>query len=332
MEFQYRIKFSSETQQDTDLPLQFVARMLVIFLVWIRGMDHVLPPFLPFFDGLNLLRGYSGFYWILDWIYWLSLVLVFAGIRFRFFSLLLGLLIFFSILSSRLLYSNNFLYCGCLFFLIGMYRPGLNWIFRVQLALIYLGAGLNKLIDPDWISGQYMDYFFTIPYRNELYIWLSERIPGKLLGQILAWLTIFTELGFSIWAFLNRNKIWLVFAILIFHLTMLLVTAGELSYLFFFLMTMSGYLILPWEENKGRIISFEEKSWFFRFLKFLDFDNFFIWKSGIEEKIHLIVVQKQPSLVCHLSQSLVFHKALVSLFTLGIVFLCRYRNHILNLF
>ena len=164
MEFQYRVNFSSANQQESALPLMFVARMMVIFLVWIRGMDNILPPFLPFLESLNLLRGQGWLFILLDLLYWISLLMVFVGFRYRFFSLILAALVFFSIISSKPQFSNSFLYSGCILFLVGMYRPGMDWIFRVQIALLYLGPGMNKLYEPDWLSGQYIDLFFTEPY------------------------------------------------------------------------------------------------------------------------------------------------------------------------
>ena len=170
MEFNYRINLFSSIQKETELPLLFVARMMVIFLLWIRGMENILPPFVPFIPPLDILRNIPLLFKFLDWVYWISLLLVFMGIRIRLFSLIIACLVFYAILASKPQFSNSFLYSGCIFFLIGVFRPGLEWIFRVQIGLLYLGAGLNKALDPDWLSGQYFDFFFTEPYPNSLYL------------------------------------------------------------------------------------------------------------------------------------------------------------------
>jgi hypothetical protein len=226
------------------MPILFVARMLVIFLIWIRGMKHVLPPFLPFFEFMDGFRGFQGFFFVLDWIYWISLIFVFMGFRFQTFSMVLALLIFMSVLFSRLQYSNSFLYCGCSFFLIGIYRPGLEWIFRVQIALLYLGAGINKLLDPDWLSGQYFQFFFREVYPlPEIFL---TSLTSKTASRFFSYSTIATEIGLGVWALLNRKNQLLVLGIHFFHLSMLVLTKGELSFIFFFLMAVTGYLILPW--------------------------------------------------------------------------------------
>lgn len=279
MGFQYRVNFSSANQEESTLPLLFAARMMVIFLLWIRGMDNILPPFLPFIEDLNALRGQGLLFDLLDWVYWISLVMVFVGIRFRFFSLVLGFLVVFSILSSKPQFSNSFLYSGCIFLLIGIYRPGLEWIFRVQIALLYLGAGINKLFDPDWLSGQYFDFFFTEPYRNSFYLSLAPLIPGNGLAIFFSYATILTELALGVWILIKKRRILLVLLINLFHISMLFLTAGELSYIFYFLMAVSSYLLLPWEEMKGKVIFYNQNSRFFSFIKFLDFDRFFNWET-----------------------------------------------------
>jgi hypothetical protein len=332
MEFQYRVNFSSTNQQESAFPLLFTARMMVIFLLWIKGMDNILPPFLPFIEGLNVLRGQNWLIDLLDWVYWISLLLVFAGIRFRFFSLLIAFLIFFSIISSKLQFSNSFLYSGCIFFLVGIYKPGLEWIFRVQIALLYLGAGLNKVFDPDWLTGQYFHNFFSITYRNQLYLIVAPLIPGKGLALAISYATILAELGLGLWALINRKRVLLVVVINFFHLIMLLLTAGELSYIFYFLMAVSSYLILPWEEKKGTVISYQEGSRVFQFLKFFDFDRFFNWNSENVFHGHINIIYSKKNWRYLLGESILFNKFLYGFLTLIIVFFCRYSHHLFSLF
>ena len=332
MEFQFRVNFSSSTRSESPLPLLFVARMMVIFLLWVRGMEHILPPFLPFIPPLDALRGASGLFRFLDWVYWVSLVMTFTGIRFRFFSLVIGLLIFLSILFSKVQFSNSFLYSGCIFFLIGIFKPGLEWVFRVQIALLYLGAGLNKLFDPDWLSGQYFDFFFSKPFPNQLYLSIASELPPKSLAIFLSFFTIVTEFGFGFWALLNRKIILLVILIHLFHLLMLVVTAGELSYLFYFLMAMSSYLILPWEKKKGREILSHGNSKILELLRILDFDNFFTWKTNLSQDQVSHEGERLRFGFSFYLQTFLFHKFVVGVWVLTVVFLSIYRNHLLTFF
>ncbi len=329
MEFQYRVNFSSAIQQDSALPLLFVARMMVIFLLWIRGMDNILPPFLPFLESLNLLRGQGWLFFLLDWLYWISLLMVFVGFRYYFFSLVLAALVFFSIISSKPQFSNSFLYSGCILFLVGMHRPGMDWIFRIQIALLYLGAGFNKLFDPDWISGQYFDFFFSEPYRNSLYLTLSSLIPERGLVLFFSYSSIVAELGLGAWALLKKRRILLVLLINFFHISMLFLTLGELSYIFYFLMAVSSYLLLPWEEMKGMVIPYSQESQYFSFVKFWDFDRFFNWK--VFDRQIFVFDNKKNSLSLQLI-SILFSKYLYGFLILILVFICRYKHNLLALF
>lgn len=252
MEFRKQVSFRLALRQPDTLPLGFVARMLVVYLLWIRGMEHVLPPFLPFVPQMDVLRDFPTLYRLLDWVYWISLVMVFAGIRMQRFALVLGMVVLFSILSSKPQFSNSFLYSGCFLILIGLYRPGLEWIFRTQLSLLYLGAGLNKLLDPDWQSGQYFEFFFTEVYPHPVYGLVQGFFLPGILAMMLSWTVLLTELLFGIWTLTNRKTKVLFLLIQVFHLSMLVLTFGELSFLFYFLMAVSSYLLLPWEAEKRR--------------------------------------------------------------------------------
>ncbi|GMQ33241.1 hypothetical protein Ataiwa_15130 [Algoriphagus taiwanensis] len=252
-------------RSDFKVPVLFAARMLVIYLVGIRRMKHILPPFLPFIPGLETISQWPFLFYLLDAIYWVCLAMVFLGYRFQRFSLILGLLVFFSILGSKTQFSNSFLFSGSLLFLIGLYRPGMEWIFRIQIALLYIGAGVNKLLDPDWQSGQYFIFFFSEVYPNSLFQMASVIMGEFSVAKILSWLTIIIEFTFGLWVLTGKKPILLFFSIQGFHLTMLLLTSGELSYIFYFLMAVSGYLILPWQEivdqKQQSAFVFPKKSW-----------------------------------------------------------------------
>lgn len=332
MEFQYQINYSTQTNPQSALPLLFAARMMVIFLIWVRGMDNVLPPFLPFIESIESLRGFPKLFKFLDWIYWISLVMVFTGVRFRAFSLVISCLIFYSILSSKLQFSNSFLYSGCIFFLIGIYKSGLEWMFKLQIALLYLGAGLNKILDPDWISGQYFDFFFTEPYSNQLYISVSKLFPSKLLASLFGVFTILTEFSLGIWVLIGKRRYLLVILIHGFHLAMLILTAGALSYIFYFLMAVSSYLILPWAEKEGVEIRYPENSKVFQFLKITDSDRFFTWIPLSKEKMQFFEIQKFKFKIIFYFRNLIYHKVLFGFCVISLVFVSRYKNHILNLF
>src|SRR5580700_3413737 len=136
----------------TELPANvlLMAKILAIcFLVnlhWRDLPDHFLP-FLPIFDhaGPPIM-----FKRILQVVFFIGAFCVLFNYRVRAACLVLGVLMFVAILSSRPYFENNRTYVGCLWFLAGLQVSGIEpWPLRFQVILLYFGAGLNKLLDPD---------------------------------------------------------------------------------------------------------------------------------------------------------------------------------------
>lgn len=318
-------------RSDNPLPLLFVSRLLVLYLIWIRGMKHIFPPFLPFFSGLDYMREILWIYPILDLIYWISVFAILFGIRFQLFALVLSSLIFFQILSSKGFYATSYQYAGCMLFLIGIFQSGQQWIFRVQIGILYFGAGLNKLLNEDWQSGQYFENFILNVYPNFLSLSLAKWLGIGFLAKFLSYLTIFLELSLAAWAISGKRKLLFVFSIISFHLSMMIFTFGKLSFIYFFLMSSTSYLLLPWPK-KGEIqIYSDPNSHFSYLLKRLDFDNFFIWNAGANKKNHIIV---NPSMFISLKNQslLIFHKAVFFVIVSGVVFLVMYKTKIVSFF
>jgi hypothetical protein len=289
-------------------------------------MKHILPPFLPFFPGTEVLRELPWLYVILDWVYWISILAILVGFRFKQFSLVLGILVVLVIIGSKIQFSNSFLFSACFLILIGVYRPGFEWIFRVQLSLVYLGAGINKLFDPDWQSGQYFEFFLTEVYSNSISNFLTEFFQGHYLFKFFSWITITLELLFGFWVLTNRKLLLWFLLVQFFHLSMLVLTGGELSYIFFFLIGTTSYLILF---NSIFLKSEAGSRSFFRQLAFAHSvfsdkknarDGEVFKKKYFPGCFHLIFCQL-------FTQPLYF-----GLWIVSITSLCMYRNQILNLF
>jgi hypothetical protein len=252
MELLWKLKFDKKFVQIDDIPTLFVSRMLVIYLVFIRGIESVSPPFLSFFFYLDDLGRFPGLFIFLSLIFKVSLVFVFLGLKHRTFAFILGLLIIFMIISNRILFSNSLLYSGLVLFFIGLYKPGLEWIFRAQFFFLYVGAGINKLFDYDWLNGQYIMNFFSSEFSNSFVISIFEVFPDNSGAIFMSFLVISTEIGLGIGAWFSSRKIIVFLLIFIFHLAMLFLTKGELSLTFFFLMASTSPLILIWRgQNMG---------------------------------------------------------------------------------
>jgi hypothetical protein len=330
MELAGALRFSFDSTQSTSIPFGFVARLLVLYLIFVKGLEQLPPPFLSFIPGLDFFREVPVYTQLLNIVYWSSMFAILINFRIRTFALILGSVIFLEIVSNRLQFSNSLLFCGCFLFLIGMFRPGLAWIFKVQLSLLYLGAGINKLLEEDWRSGRYFDFFFREAFENKLYIELSNLSPEFSLAIFLSYSTILIELILGIMVLVLKRNFWLVFTINLFHLSMLILTAGELSIHFFSLMAFCSLLILPWETTSFKI-EFNSKTILLRILKFLDFKKFFTWEHSTVKNFILkeneIIIPRFLSYFKIFFYNKVFFSGLVWLITLT----CLYKNHLLQL-
>ncbi len=310
------------------IPILFAARMLVVYLLWIRGFKVIVPPFLPFIQSLDSLNTIPFLYQFLTVLYWICMLGILLGWKFQKWSLALGLLIIFQILSSKLQYSTSFLFSGCLMLLIGLYRPGLEWIFRWQIGILYFGAGLNKLLQDDWLSGQYFENFLVNVFPNILNGEMVKIFGLETLSVILSRLTIMIELGLCLWAFLGKKPLTLFFSILSFHLFMLVFTLGELSYIYFYLMATAAILILPWQvnEKKPSLDSGVGKNRWLRKSKFS-----FRLSLKSKEYQHLIESNSFDSSQLQKFRSITFYKFCYFSSICSIVFLAKYKDKLITI-
>src|SRR5207247_4597316 len=97
--------------------------------------------------------------------------------------LALGAVILIGVVSSKAYYGNNKTFCGLILFLTGLYEPGAEpWLLRAQFALVYFGAGLNKLLDADWRSGSFMEDWATVRLKQGAYIAVASWLPRLLVA------------------------------------------------------------------------------------------------------------------------------------------------------
>ncbi|MCB1122049.1 MAG: hypothetical protein KJT03_10900, partial [Verrucomicrobiae bacterium] len=215
-----------------DLPLQamLVVKLLVIFAVLtkIPGGSHTVAPFIPWLESipypdtirLVLKLGIA--------VACLGLFCNFFGRKACFYIGSASLLI---ILWSRLNFSNNQLYLTLLFLFLGLHVKGETfWSIRITTGLLYLGAGLNKLLTPDWQTGRFIEYWYTVAAPMQWFDGVASLVGTSNLSLALGWSVIAIEL---ILAFLFLTKIKLRWALVLglsFHLGMLFATGGLLSH------------------------------------------------------------------------------------------------------
>lgn len=190
-------------------------------------------PFLPFIPLLDVIP--SIVYTALILLLFVSIFSSFLKIvNYRLLSLVSGFIILFLILSSKNFFSNSLTFVSCLLILIGFYREK-DYLFRIQIALLYIGASTNKMIDPDWWNGNYFDFFFREIFDVNLYqAWVPDN--SLALSKSFGIATVFTELCLGIAVLIPKITRPTIVIGMLFHASMLVITSGRLSNIFFYIM------------------------------------------------------------------------------------------------
>lgn len=230
----------------TDLPVVVIvagkALLLYVFL-YHSGLVKVRSYDLPFLPFLGFLDPVPAFVYTLASFALLTAVFAPFILKdyYRPLCLLAGIIILFFIISSKLIFSNSLTFVACLLILIGLYRDN-SYTFRIQISLIYLGAGINKFFTPDWWNGNYMDYFLREIYNVSIY---STFVPGDQLmaAAFLGIVVIGIELLLALTVLFPKYTKFTISLGLIFHGGMLIITQGALSVRFFYIMSAAFLLI-----------------------------------------------------------------------------------------
>ncbi|MEQ9578692.1 MAG: hypothetical protein RIH33_12200 [Marinoscillum sp.] len=202
-------------------------------------------PFIGFFDTIPI----GAFNLCLGLLLIMSALGVLFNIRLRTSSLLLGLTILVSILSCKPLYSTSITLISCLLILIGLGLHG--FLLRLQLSIVYFGASVNKLADNDWWNGAYFDFFATDIFHLPFYETIGQLFPGHLtFAKILGVTTILIELALAMLFLIRRSGNAPILLGILFHGFMLVWTKGELSVIYFYVMSIA-YLLVYMKENES---------------------------------------------------------------------------------
>ena len=190
----------------TALPvnLLIMAKAIAIALLLTNHVRLLPDPFLPFVPALDRIPPLL-FQRTVQLVFIASAVTLIFNRSVRLSSFLLGMSIILSVVASKAYYGNNKTLCGFIFFLTSLYQPGQSpWMLRLQLVIVYFGAGLNKILDPDWRSGIFFENWAANRLHERMYLALVPLLPHLALAKLMSWFTILTELGLS-GAFLIRR-------------------------------------------------------------------------------------------------------------------------------
>ena len=226
--------------------------MCKLLVVAILGTGHIrlLPePFLPFIDGLDQLTDPDVFRIALQAVAVMSALALLLNRCVRASALVLGSCFLVAVVSSKAYYGNNKSFCGLALLLAGLSdfdRP--PYLLRWQLSLVYFGAALNKLLDPDWQSGLFFHYWAGAKLQNPIYLFVAELLPPLLAGKIMCWGTILAEFAASLGLLAPRLAPYALWANILFQVGLLEFT-GTTFTLFFYGMQAVTLAFVTWPDR-----------------------------------------------------------------------------------
>lgn len=221
-------------------PLLLSAKLLVLY--WIINKDFLsLPePFLPFIPVFDLIKSPYLYTQFLQCAFLIFAMMLFLNRVVRLCSFMAGFIIFLCILGARDYFSNSYFFFACFLMLIGLYNNEKSlWLLRAQIALVYFGAGLNKIFDADWLTGQYFEFWAREILRHSWYISLSDQFSPMLISKIICWLAIMVEGALAVlFTFPSLTSLAIALGIL-FHTGALVFTGAPDSAAFLYAMLCS---------------------------------------------------------------------------------------------
>lgn len=271
---------------DTGLPPQLLlmAKLIVVGLV-LRDYHLGFPDvFAPFFEWMEVFPA-PWYRRTLKVVFLASATLLMFNRAVRINCLILGSLFLIATLSSKVYYRNAKVFVGVLLFLTGLQeRRSPPWMIWWQLAIMYFGAGLNKLFEADWRTGQYFDYFLGHLYSSEVYALLRPLLPGQWVARLMCWSIIVSELAAGVLFTRTRLRpaaVWLAASV---HIGAALLVAGD--YGVYVAAVLASYLsCLSWPEKLEASVD-EGSRWALveRIFSVLDYDQKIRWTEPSSEQ------------------------------------------------
>lgn len=229
---------------------------LLLGLILAHGFPATLgDPFLPFLAILDGFHAYPGvFAGVMKGLFLTGAILLVFNVRVREAAMTVGLVVILSLIASKPQFRNHVFIVGCLFLLAGLHRDREDpWLLRLQFALIYGGAFINKVLQADWWNGQFMHYWLHRSMRNPLYEMLFPLLPDLGVAKVISWSVIAVELVLAVLFFLPRFTNLAVGVALAMHLGFLAIVGRRVFGHFTEDVLIAMLVFLRWPEGARRI-------------------------------------------------------------------------------
>jgi hypothetical protein len=229
----------------TALPPNVLLAVKLIAVCFLLTQWRKLPrPFLPFLSVLDRVDSPTTAQTTLKTTFLIGVVPLLFNRWVRACCLLLSATVGLAVLSSRTYFANNRVFTACVFLLAAFEQPQNASLIRYQVVLVYLGAGLNKLLDKDWRSGRFFETWTSrTPHHQRLRAALP--VPSIWTSRLVSWLVIGIEL-FLTFGFLNKRTVPLSIWTGIAYHTALLVDTGSTFNMFYVAMLSAYRACIDW--------------------------------------------------------------------------------------
>jgi hypothetical protein len=258
--------------------LLLMCKVLALALLATSHVRILPDPFLPFFPGLDQLTEPALFKATLQTVAVVAAAALLLNRTPRWCALIVGTCMLLAVVSSRAYYGNNKTFVGLVLVLVGLSdfdRP--PYLLRWQLTLVYFGAALNKLLDADWQSGLFFDYWAGEKHKQPVYLAVSSRLPPLLAGKLMCWGTIFAEATAALGLLLPPLVPLALWANVLFQVALLEFT-GQTFILFFYAMVAATLAFVRWPAGLQVLQRRQKSPW--RWLRWLDPDGVQKWQPA----------------------------------------------------
>lgn len=270
---------------------------LIAFCLVLKGyFSAIVTPFLPFLPILEV--NPEAFQQILQVAFVISIAALLFNIAPRSAALTLGLVMLLAIAASKPGYRNATVYAGCILLLAGLQsRTGTIWLLRAQIALLYLGAGINKFFEVDWWTGAYVENWLVAILTNPYYETLTTLFPPMLLSRMLGWSAIAVELFVGVAVLFRAARPAAIWIAAVFHLGVLLMTHQDFG-IFLTAIFASFLALIDWPASVR--VSIGDRHTLSRLIRVvsrrLDVDRILRWEPAASEDEGLTIDTGRSSL------------------------------------
>ena len=271
-----------------------MCKLLILILMAYKFHFAIQDPYIPFIPALDYFHTIPGaFKSTLLTGFIISTLAIFFNIKIRAACLLLGVVVILEQLASQPAFKNHVFVCGCFFILVGLSKKDDDYkLLFWQLAIIYLGAFTNKVLDPDWHSGAFMHNWLNNVRENTPYIFVSELLPERWFAYILSYAAMLSEGILGVLLFFRKYRKLAFWVTLLFHTVLYSFLAYRFGHFYDDLVIILLIFII-WPKGQIMMQINSKYNYIQQIHRLLDWDKKFSWSSINDNSKHWLTLKTE---------------------------------------